>query len=52
MPPPLKSLIQYTIHAASTVQEIAKSSQIPFLASAATLSLAIVSSIEVRSLAY
>ncbi|KAJ7274814.1 hypothetical protein C8J57DRAFT_1714567 [Mycena rebaudengoi] len=50
MPPPLKSLIQYTIHAASTVQEIAKSSQIPFLASAATLSLAIVSSIEsVRS---
>ncbi|KAJ7258212.1 hypothetical protein C8J57DRAFT_1720798 [Mycena rebaudengoi] len=47
VPTQLESLIQYTTVAASTVEEIAGSFQIPFLSSAAVLTLSILKCVEV-----
>jgi hypothetical protein len=47
VPTHLENLIQYTTVAASTVEDIAGSFQIPFLSSAAALTLAILKGVEV-----
>jgi hypothetical protein len=51
VPTELENLIQYTTVAASTVEEIAASFQIPFLSTAASLTLSILKCVEV-SLTY
>jgi hypothetical protein len=50
-PMQIESLIQYTSVAATTIEDVAGSFHIPFLASAATLSLSILKCVEVSLVA-
>ncbi|KAJ6619277.1 P-loop containing nucleoside triphosphate hydrolase protein [Mycena sp. CBHHK59/15] len=46
LPPHLESLIQYTAFAATTIQQIANSTNVPFLGTAATLTSSILTSVQ------